>query len=196
MSTETPSQSKPPQASPDLKVLWTRLALFIAVVGVLGSLHLSLAMDPPLKACALCYYQRAFIMAVAGVLALGMFLPGVPLAGVTVLALSSAFAGLAMAGYHSWLDISGALECPKGITGVLAAPQEAFIVFLLLVGALLGDLFHRGVYVMQGFGAMLLGVVFCIACVRSVAKSDPPTAPYKLEAPDICRIPYSAAAKK
>ncbi len=171
MANDTTATSSP---APDLKILWTRLALFVAVVGTLGSLHLSIQME--LKACPLCYYQRSFIMAAAGILAFGMFLPGVPAAGQTVLALVPAFAGGAIAAYHSYLEFTGVLECPKGVTGVLVAPRESLLVYVLLLAALLGDLFQRGVYVMQGIGAMLLGLVFCISCARSVAPL-PPEAP-------------------
>ena len=186
MSTVVAPPQAPPETPSDLKVLWTRLALFLAVVGVLGSLHLSLSME--LKACPLCYYQRAFMMVTAGILAIGMFLPGMPLAGQTVLALIPAFAGGSMAAFHTYLELNGTLECPKGITGFLVAPQESLIIFTLILAALLGDLFHRGVYVMQGVGAMLLGLVFCISCVRSVADGLPQSAE------EGCR--KTAAAKK
>ena len=187
MATAPPPAVQPEPPPPDLKILWTRLALFFAVIGVLGSLHMSLGMEPPLKACPLCYYQRAFIMAAAAVLAIGMFLPGVPTAAVKVLALAPAFAGAAISTYHTYLAATGALECPKGVTGVLAAPQEGLLVFVFLMAALLGDLFHRGQYVMQGIGAILLGFVFCTTGVRSTAP-PPPTAK---DAPlDGCRPPY------
>ena len=159
--------------TPDIKILWTRCALFVAVLGVLGSLHLSLSME--LRACPLCLYQRAFMMAAAAVLAIGMFLPGVPMAAQTVLALPAAVAGGAIAGWHAYLDWTGVLECPPGITGVLTAPQESLLVFLVLTALLLGDLFHQRRYVMQGFGAVLLGVVFCTTCIKGVP--DKPTDP-------------------
>src|ERR1051325_8832169 len=146
MATDTAQPPPAPAAAPDLKILWIRLALFMAVVGVLGSLHLSIQMG--LRACPLCYYQRAFMMATAGILAFCMFMPGVPTAALTVFALTPAFAGCAIAAYHCYLVANGALECPPGITG-LATPFESLIVFVLLVAPLLGDLFHRGVFVMQ-----------------------------------------------
>jgi disulfide bond formation protein DsbB len=112
MATDAPQPSQ--KIPPDLKVLWTRAALFFAVVGTLGSLHLSLNMG--LKACPLCFYQRAFIMSVTAILAFGMFVR-VPAAAQTVLALAPATAGLLIAGFHSYLEITGALECPLGVTG-------------------------------------------------------------------------------
>jgi disulfide bond formation protein DsbB len=157
-----------PQETPasDLKALWTRCALFVAVVGVLGSLHLSLAMN--LKACPLCFYQRAFIMATAGVLAFGTFLPGMPTAALTVLSLVPAFAGGYIAAQHTRMVVTGDMECPEGITGVLAAPAESLVVYVLIVGLLIGDLLHRKQFVMQGVGAILLGLVFGITCIRGV----------------------------
>jgi disulfide bond formation protein DsbB len=186
MSTEPPASSASP---PDLKVLWTRCALFIAVVGVLGSLHLSLNMD--LKACPLCYYQRAFIMSVAAILTFGMFLPGVPTAAQTVLALAPAFAGACIAGFHTYLVMSDVLECPAGISGTLAAPAESLVMYTLLVLCLLGDLFHQGKYVMQGLGAMLLGFVFYTTSTRAVPAMPSPSAPYdETKKLDTCRKVY------
>jgi disulfide bond formation protein DsbB len=160
------TDSQPPKdTNPDLKVLWTRCALFVAVLGVLGSLHLSISME--LKACPLCFYQRAFMMAAAGVLAFGTFLPGMPTAALTVLALPAAFAGTGVAVWHSYLDATGVLECPAGISGFLTAPQESLIMFVLLMALLLGDLFHQQKYVVQGIGAILLGVVFCTTSIKA-----------------------------
>ncbi|MBI1832876.1 MAG: disulfide bond formation protein B [Planctomycetes bacterium] len=170
MTNELPSES----SDLDAAVLWTRCALFVAVVGVLGSLHLSMGMN--LRACPLCFYQRAFMMAAAGALAFGPFLPGMPSAAQTVLALPSVIAGAGIAGWHIYLEWNEKLECPVGITGVLTAPGESLIVFGLLVVLLLGDLFHQRKYVMQGVGAILLGVVFAVTSVHGVP--DRPTGPH------------------
>jgi hypothetical protein len=173
MATASTPQAPPPPAPPppDLKILWIRLALFVSVIGVLGSLHLSLNMG--LKACPLCYYQRAFIMAAAGLLAFGMFLPGMPTAAVSVLALIPASAGFCIAVEHVRLELIGSLECPLGISGFLIAPQESLIIFATVVAALVGDLLHRKVYVMQGLGALLLGLVFCTTGIRSTSAPPP-----------------------
>jgi Disulfide bond formation protein DsbB len=162
MAADSQTEKEP---GPDRKILWTRLAFFVAVIGVVGSLHLSLSME--LKACPLCFYQRAFMMGAAGVLAFGAFLPGTPTAALTVCALPAALAGTGIAVWHTYLDATGVLECPAGITGALTAPQESLAVFLLLVAFLLGDLFHQKKYVMQGLGAILLGVVFCATSIQA-----------------------------
>jgi Disulfide bond formation protein DsbB len=187
MSTDSPPQEKP---APDLKALWTRFALFFAVVGVLGSLHLSLA-EPQLKACPLCFYQRAFIMSVAAILALGMFLPSVPTAAQTVLALAPALAGAAIAVWHVWLEYAGVLECPLGRSDILTAPQESVLIYILVVAMLVGDLFHQKKYVMQGVGAVLVGVVFSITCIKGVPETPERTTPYgENEKLDGCRKVY------
>ncbi|MSQ94747.1 MAG: disulfide bond formation protein B [Gemmataceae bacterium] len=179
------------EAAPDLKFLWTRFALFFAALGVLGSLHLSLVME--LKACPLCLYQRAFMMSVAAILAFGLFLPGVPTAAQTVLALAPAVAGAGIAGWHTYLDWTKVLECPMGITGILVAPQESLIAFALLAAFLVCDLFHQQRYVMQGFGAILLGVVFCTTCIKGTPKMPPPGIPYPADKElDGCRMKYHA----
>ncbi len=176
MAADLPSHEPSPS---DLKVLWTRGALFFAVVGVLGSLHLSLSME--LKACPLCFYQRAFMMATAGVLAFGMFLPGMPSAAQAVLALVPALAGAGIALWHTYLDWAGVLECPKGITGVLVAPQESLIIFALVTLCLLGDLILQGKYVLQGIGAILLGIVFCTTSIRATPAKMTEPAPAPLD---------------
>jgi hypothetical protein len=183
---------EPQAAAPDLKVLWLRAALFIAIVGVLGSLHLSLGME--LKACPLCFYQRAFMMSAAAALLFGMLLPGIPAGAATVLALPSAFAGASVAAFHSRLVFGGVLECPGGITG-MPVPYESFLVFFLLVAFLVGDLLHRNIYVTYGVGAILLGLIFCTTCIRGTPPMAEPTAPYPAEPKiDMCRKVYQAKA--
>ncbi|MBI3822412.1 MAG: disulfide bond formation protein B [Planctomycetes bacterium] len=177
MSSETPNTATHP-AQPlehNLQDMWTRGALFVAVVGIVGSMYLSVEMN--LKACPYCLYQRAFIMAAAGVLALGLFVH-VPPAIQGVLALPAASAGASLAGYHTYLDFAGKLECPAGITGFLSAPLESFLIFAVLIGLLFGAALHRQKFLVHSVGAALLGVVFCISCVRGV-HPDPisPTGP-------------------
>lgn len=196
MTTDSPTTTPVPGSArePDLKVLWTRLALFVAVVGTLGSLHLSIQMQ--LQACPLCYYQRAFMMSAAAVLLFAMFLPGVPTSAVAILALSPALAGAAIAAHHSALVWKGFLECPKGITGALTAPEESLLVFSILVVALLGDLVHRNRYIAQGIGALLLGYLLCNLCMRSTVPLPEPTVPYE-DTGDLktCRRPFKDREK-
>jgi disulfide bond formation protein DsbB len=160
------TESIPSATGFDWKRLWSPLALAVAALGVIGSLYLSLGMD--LKACPLCFYQRAFMMASAGVLLLGVMLPGVPTSATTVLTLPSALAGAAIAAWHAQLDWNKVLECPTGATGVLTAPQEALLVFALLLALLVIDLIQRRTFIIQGLVAFVLGVVLGIACIQSV----------------------------
>ena len=187
-ATPPPAAAPEPTPAPDLKILWICAALFIAIIGVLGSLHLSITCG--LQACPLCYYQRAFMMAAAGILLFAMFLPGVPSSAVSVLALAPATAGLCIAANHVQAEWTGVLECPKGITGALPVPQESLIVFVLLVSTLIGDLLHRRTYLMQGAGAILLGYLFSTMCMNSVQRMDPPTRAYEKAEPDGCRKPF------
>jgi hypothetical protein len=123
-------------------------------------------------------------MAAAGVLAFGLFLH-VPPATQSVLALPAAAGGGAVAAWHTYLDWTGALECPMGVTGHLTAPQESLIVFLILIVLLLGELLQQRKYILQGIAAILVGVVFCITCVKGVPENPPsPTGPL-----DGCRKP-------
>src|SRR6266852_4543930 len=123
------TNSPPPHAGFDIKVLATYLAFFASVVGVVGSLYLSLGMD--LKACPLCFYQRAFIMAVAGILGFGLFMPDLPRG-----ALAPAMAGGCVAAWHTYLVANGTLECPAGVTQFLLAPHESLVVYVLLMAIL------------------------------------------------------------
>ena len=88
-----------PASEPGAEWAWT--GLVVAAVGTAGSLWLSLGMG--LEACALCFYQRAFMMAALGALAVGL-LAGAGRTGVAgALALPAAAAGAAVAGFHVYL---------------------------------------------------------------------------------------------
>src|SRR5687767_14183918 len=137
-----------------------------------------------LRACPLCFCQRAFVMSAAAVLAFGMFMPGVPTAAVTVLALAPAAAGFGIAAHHTYLVATGFLLCPPGVSGYFSAPAESLMMFVFLLVFLLGDLFHRKKYVMQGLGAVLLGYVFYTTCFKGT-----PEMTYNPNAPtDGCRV--------
>src|SRR5690349_4980818 len=112
----------------------TWVALVVAGVGCLGSMYLSLGMN--LLACALCFYQRAFLMSVFGVLALAL-LGRARLA--PVVALPPALAGLFIAGFHTFLVTSGKMECPNGVFGLGPAPAQSLVLFAVLVLVLAWD---------------------------------------------------------
>jgi hypothetical protein len=184
--------ASPPPA--EGKTLWIPLALFVSVIGVVGSLYLSISLE--LKACPLCFYQRAFIMAAATVLFFGIWLRGIPQAALTPLALASTVAGTGIAGFHVYLDAKDILECPIGVTGFLLAPQESFVVYAFLLAFLLSDLFWESRFVPQGLGAVLIGIVLAILCLNpAVTPPAPnPTGPYPSDKKlDTCRKVYRPA---
>src|SRR5947209_2295508 len=98
-----------PKAPTTAASVWAWLSLLVAVVALAGSLWLSLGMH--LKACPLCFYQRTFVMAVVGVLGLGLFTAARRSGLACLLALPSAVGGLGVAAFHVLLEIQGTLEC-------------------------------------------------------------------------------------
>src|SRR4051812_48306347 len=94
---------------------WTLSALLVSLLGLAGSLLLSLGMS--LKACPLCLYQRTFLMGVVAVLGVGLA-ARVGRAGLlSLLALPLAAAGFGVAAFHEYLEQNGKLECPTGVFG-------------------------------------------------------------------------------
>jgi disulfide bond formation protein DsbB len=119
------------------------IALLVSAGAVAGSLYLSLEMN--LKACTLCFYQRAFACGLVGVLATGVLTFRDQGAKLCMVALPLAIAGLGVAGFHVWLGWTGwprqaadwYLACPAGIEGIGTAPQQSFAAFALLTAVLL-----------------------------------------------------------
>jgi hypothetical protein len=166
-----PQPASPPTR--DLRVFWTPLALVVAIVGVAGSLYLSIGME--LKACPLCFYQRAFIMAAAAVLLFGFIIRDVPRAAIAPLALAPAMAGFWIALIHVYKAYDGTLECPTGVTHLLLVPVESLIIFVLLLGLLVADVGHQHTYLSFGIGALVLGFVLAKASLEATPPA--PTAP-------------------
>jgi len=167
---------------------WFWAALCVAVAGAIGSLSLSLVMN--LKACPLCFYQRAFVMAAAAVLVMQMFLAAKP---STLLALPLAFAGLGVAAFHVSLELRGKLECPAGLFGIGTAPQQSLALFLLLAALMVGDVLRSprrrlGLTLSSALGALL-------AVGSTIANPPPPAAPERPyeKPPEICRPPHRAS---
>jgi hypothetical protein len=189
-------------------LVWTSLALIAAIVTVLGTLALSLKLDVPplkigdrevsltlgLKACPLCFYQRAFAFGTLGVLLVGLATKARRTGAVGVMAFPLAVAGCAVAGFHVWLEYKGELECPKGLADIGTAPQQALTALGILTLLLLIDSFRNASGGAYGFptilSALILGGAFAVGCIYSV----PPMAAAPKEAyekpPDGCRPPY------
>jgi disulfide bond formation protein DsbB len=151
------------------------VALAVALVAAGGSIYLSVGMG--LRACPLCFYQRTFVMAVVGVLAIGLIVRNSLKPGVLgVLCLPAALGGLGVAGWHVFLEAGGKMECPAGIAGVGTAPQQSLAIHVLLAGTLLWGIFKQaeiGRMVPTVVGAAV-GAGFAYAAVIS---SPPPPAP-------------------
>jgi disulfide bond formation protein DsbB len=161
------SPSTGPAASP-----WLWAAFLGAVAGLAGSLFLSLGMG--LKACPLCFYQRAFMMSLVAVLGVGMLAGAARPGRLGLLAMPLAVAGLGVALFHVSLELRGKLECPGGLLGLGTAPQQSLIVFLALTALLAVDAV-RGLRA-WGLWAALPGTVVlgALLAVGSTVANPPP----------------------
>jgi hypothetical protein len=171
---------------------WTWIALLVALIGLAGTLSLSLGMG--LKACPLCFYQRAFVMCAFAVLAIGLA-TGTALPGrLALLVLAPTTAGLSVAIFHVYLEAAGKLECPLGLFGWGTAPKQSLVLFAVLFAILFVDAL-RGIKVgavrWSGLaGTILLGALLAAAsCTSNPPMPPPPKEPYA-NPPDICRPPY------
>jgi disulfide bond formation protein DsbB len=171
----------------------TLLALVIAAVTAAGSVLLTTYLG--LVACTLCFYQRTFAFAAAGVLAVGVFTGMGRKTALAALTLPLAAGGLAVACFHVWLEVNGTLECPKGFFGLGTAPQQSLAAFALLTLVLLSDAWQdlrAGGGWSASLGGIVLGAVFAYALIVSGPKlAGPPKEPYT-EPLKVCRPPYVA----
>jgi len=182
---------------PSQGVTW--VALLLALAGTAGSIWLSLGMQ--LEACALCYYQRSFMMALVGVLFLGLTTGANNKVSLSLLALPLAVAGLGVAGFHVYLEKTGQLECPLGLFDQGTAPQQSAVVFLMLTVMLLADVFNRpglsrGSKLNSSLVGLILGGAFAFGCIRSAVPLKAPTQAYPQgEKIKTCRVPYKDKGK-
>lgn len=172
------------------------LALALAAVGAFGTIYLTSGLG--LIACPLCFYQRSFMLGCLAVLGIGHLTSMSRSVALAALALPLAASGLAVAGFHVWLEVSGKLECPAGMFGLGSAPQQSLAVFLplTLVLALDGGT-SRGVGGRWAIvvGGLVVGAVFAWACIVTAPKLRPaPDQPYDAvkEPLNTCRPPYVA----
>ena len=176
------------------RLYWAATGL--ALVGTAGSLYLSLGMA--LKPCPLCFYQRTLVMAVLAVLVLGR-LVGPSSAGLAcLLSLPLAAGGVAIAGFHEWLVLTKALECPKALLGWGTAPEQSLALFAMLtLACAAGSRAGRGESVRQRapliVAALLLGLALAWGCIASAPPLPPsPAKPYDPQSQplDMCRPPF------
>ena len=176
------------------RLSWTATAL--AAAGTAGSLYLSVGMR--LKACPLCFYQRTFVMAALTVLVLSRLMEPSRAGLACLLALPLATAGLAVAGFHEWLVLTQALECPQALFGWGTAPAQSLAVLALLtLACAAGGVAARGEGGRQGIpalgGALVLGLLLAWGCIASAPPLPPsPTKPYDPQGQplDTCRPPF------
>jgi len=167
---------------------WLWSATLVALAALAGSLYLSMGMG--LKACPLCLYQRTFVMGVVAVLVVGLFVREIRPGVLSLLALPLAAGGLVIAGFHSYLEWIGVLECPAGILEIASAPQQSLAALGLLTLLLIIDQLAQG-RVAGVVGAIVLGGLLAFSAVRSAPPSPEPTEPYRVPVhQDGCRKPY------
>jgi disulfide bond formation protein DsbB len=164
----------------------------VALLALIGSLWLSVGMG--LKACPLCFYQRTFVMGVVAVLGVGLLTGQRHRSALNVLALPLAVAGVGVAAFHEYLELTGKLECPGGVMGIGTAPQQSLAVLtLLLILVAAGVVRGRNTAESQVAASAVAVVVGVALAVGSVVSAPPmPPAPAKAyETPlDICRPPF------
>jgi disulfide bond formation protein DsbB len=173
-----------------MKLAVTSLAL--ALVGTFGSLFLSLGLG--LKACPLCFYQRAFVMSTAAVLAIGLLADRSRPALYGILSLPLTVAGLGVASFHEYLVVTKVLECPSGLLGLGTAPAQSLVIFIALAAVVVPAAWSN--YGKAFCLSMVVGVLMAIASVASSPPLPPtPKAPYDpaKQPLDMCRPPFREA---
>ena len=187
--------------------LATWLALLVALLTAAGSLWLTMGfhlenVDVPHKMklvpCPLCYYQRTFALSAFGVLFLGLLTGINKQHSLSLLALPLAIGGLAIAGFHVYLEMQGKLECPLGVSFGLGefgtAPKQSLVGFGVLTLLLLIDVVvRRDDIAGREFSillSLLVGAALTVGCLYSAPPLPPsPKTPY--ESPlEKCRPPY------
>jgi disulfide bond formation protein DsbB len=179
---------------------WAWAALPVAAAGLAGSLCLSLGLNLkplwhilptvlPASACPLCFYQRAFVMSLVGVLGMGLLAGAARPRRLGLLALPLAVAGLGVALFHVSLELRGKLECPQGLLGLGTAPKQSLAVFVILT-ALLGVDALSGARKWGALaGAVALGALLAVGSTVANPKMQRPDPAVYDHPPDVCRPP-------
>jgi disulfide bond formation protein DsbB len=176
---------------------WAWAALAVSIAGLAGSLALSWVLQH--KPCPLCFYQRTFMMGLVAVLGMGLLAGAARPERVGLLALPLAVAGLGVASFHVWLEVTDKLECPGGMLDLGSAPKQSLATFAVLCVLLLGSVLAghtpgSGTAAALA-GAVVLGALLAAAsCTSNPPMPPAPAEPYKKSAPDICRPPFRAPA--
>jgi hypothetical protein len=135
------------------------------------------------------------MMALVAVLGVGLIARAARPGRLGLLALPLAVAGLGVALFHVWLEVTGKLECPAGLLDLGTAPKQSLAVFALLSVLLLAEVLpgtaEAGTWAALIGGVVLGGLLAAASCTSNPPMPPPPKEPYKSPAPDICRPPYS-----
>lgn len=168
----------------------TVAALAAAGISVAGSLYLTIGMK--LIPCPLCFYQRTFAFAVLGILIVGVFTRARDGGYLNLMALLPTIAGGLIAAFHTYLEGTGRLICPKGIFGIGSTAQQSLASFMLvlacLVPGLAQDVRRKGLSVVAVGWTVILGGAFAFGCIAS---SPAPSMPPADKLPYICHPPIS-----
>ncbi|HLJ10868.1 MAG TPA: disulfide bond formation protein B [Planctomycetaceae bacterium] len=166
-------------------------ALGLAIAGTIGSLFLSLGMG--LKACPLCFYQRAFIMAAAAVLGVGLLADRGHFKLLCLISIPLAAAGLTVAAFHEYLVLTGVLECPKALLGLGTAPAQSLIIFVALLATVVAGAKRKPPVI---GAALILGLLIAWGSIASAPPLPPaPKQPYDpaTQPLDMCRPVFRGA---
>jgi hypothetical protein len=125
-----------------------------------------------------------------GVLVAGLLMRDQTAAGVAVMALPVAVAGLGVGVIHNYLEFTGKLECPKGISNIGTAPQQAAVAQAILVLFLLTAAMRRP---FVAFVAIVMGAAVAWLLFTTSPKPVVPTKPYEGRIAK-CRVPYKEPA--
>jgi hypothetical protein len=193
----SPPQSPQAETPQSYSNYWNGVTLMVALVGVAGSLWLSMGMQ--LKACPLCFYQRTFVMAAAAVLLIGLLArvssPGL----LSLLCLPLVAAGLGLALFHVNLERTGILECPSGLFDWGTAPRQSLCVYVVLAILVVVDLVGSGVLKPNPLPAgsgIVVGALLALSCATSNPPFPKTDKPYPEDQRiDICRPVYRAPSE-
>jgi disulfide bond formation protein DsbB len=198
MSVPTVSEHEQAQTSPQENTIPLPLVLapfIVALIALAGSLWLSIGMS--LKACPLCFYQRTFVMGVVAVLGVGILTGERHWGVLNLLALPMVVAGLGVAVFHEYLEMSGKLECPAGIMGIGTSPQQSLAVLVVLLVVVAACIVPgrqaSDSPLPAATGAVVLGLLLAWGSVASAPPMPPaPTKAYDPEKQplDMCRPPF------
>jgi disulfide bond formation protein DsbB len=168
-----------------LRLFWPPLLL--ALLALAGSLWLSIGMK--LEACSLCLYQRTFVMGVVAVFGIGVLTGQRHRVVLNLLALPLAAAGLGVAIFHEYLELSGKLECPAGLMGIGTAPQQSLAVLAVLLAFIVVGVV-RSWKISAAGPAVVLGLLLAWGAVASSPPMPPAPAQAYTAPLNICRPPF------